>query len=67
MGITVAQWNSLLDLIMGDVGRLLTFVKVMLGVGVGIFVYMGIMGLFGQLSILIGDKYKDLQEKMRLF
>ena len=45
----------------------LTFVKVMLGVGVGIFVYMGIMGLFGQLSILIGDKYKDLQEKMRLF
>lgn len=67
MGITVAQWNSLLDLLMGDVGRLLTFVKVMLGVGVGIFVYMGIMGLFGQLSILIGDKYKDLQEKMRLF
>ena len=67
MGITVSQWNSLLDLLMGDVGRFLTFVKVMLGVGIGIFVYGGTMGLLGQLSILLGDKKQDLQEKMRMF
>lgn len=67
MGIAVSQWNSLLDLLMGEVGRFLTFVKVMLGVGMGIFVYGGVMGLLGQLSILLGDKKQDLQEKMRMF
>lgn len=67
MGIVVSQWNSLLDLLMGEVGRFLTFIKVMFGVGMGIFVYGGVMGLLGQLSILLGDKKKDLQEKMRMF
>lgn len=67
MGIAVSQWNALLDLLMGEVGRFLTFVKVMLGVGMGIFVYGGVMGLLGQLSILLGDKKQDLQEKMRMF
>lgn len=67
MGIAVSQWNALLDLLMGEVGRLLTFVKVMLGVAMGVFVYGGVMGLLGQLSILLGDKKQDLQEKMRMF
>lgn len=67
MGIAVSQWNALLDLLMGEVGRLLTFIKVMLGVAIGIFVYGGVMGLLGQLSILLGDKKRDLQEKMRMF
>ncbi len=67
MGIVVSQWNSLLDLLMGEVGRFLTFIKVMLGVGIGIFTYGGVMALLGQLSILLGDKKKELQEKMRMF
>lgn len=67
MGLTTSLWNSLLDLMMGEVGRGLTFVKVMLVVVIGMFVYVTLMGLFGLLNILLGDRYKDLQEKLRVF
>lgn len=67
MGLTTSLWNSLLNLLMGEVGRGLTFVKVMLVVVIGMFVYVSLMGLFGLLNILLGDRYKDLQEKLRVF
>lgn len=67
MGLTTSLWNSLLDLLIGEVGRSLTFVKVMLVVFIGLFVYVTLMGIFGLLNILIGDKYKSLQDKLRVF
>ena len=45
----------------------MTFVKVILVVLVGVFVYMTVMALFGLLPILFGSRKKDLQDKMRFF
>lgn len=67
MGLITSSWNSLFDLLIGEVGRGLTFVKVMLVVVIGLFVYATLMGMFGLLNILIGDKYKGLQDKLRVF
>ena len=67
MGLITSSWNSLFDLLIGEVGRGLTFVKVMLVVVIGLFVYVTLMGMFGLLNILIGDKYKGLQDKLRVF
>ncbi|MGO4937070.1 oligosaccharide flippase family protein [Fundicoccus sp. Sow4_H7] len=67
MGISTSLWNTVFDMMFGPVGRLLTFVKIMLVVLIGMLVYLGIMALFGKLDILIGNRYKNLQDKMQVF
>ena len=67
MGVSTSIWAQVLNGLMGPVGRGMTFVKVLLVVLVGVFVYMTVMALFGLLPILFGSRKKDLQDKMRFF
>ena len=67
MGMTTYFWSQALAGLLGDVGRLMTFVKVFLIVIVGVAIYGVILGLFGLLHLLIGKRYQALQDKMRLF
>ena len=67
MGITTYFWSQALAGLLGDVGRLMTFVKVFLIVIVGVAIYGVILGLCGLLHLLIGKRYQALQDKMRLF
>ncbi|WP_303824086.1 oligosaccharide flippase family protein [Abiotrophia defectiva] len=67
MGVSTSIWAQVLNGLMGPVGRGMTFVKVILVVLVGVFVYMTVMALFGLLPILFGSRKKDLQDKMRFF
>ena len=67
MGVSTSIWAQVLNGLMGPVGRGMTFIKVILVVLVGVFVYMTVMALFGLLPILFGSRKKDLQDKMRFF
>ncbi|WP_124058890.1 putative polysaccharide biosynthesis protein [Vaginisenegalia massiliensis] len=67
MGIATTFWNLSLDLFFGPVGRLLTFVKLLAVVVMGIFIYATVSGLTGTLAILLGKKKQELQDKLRLF
>ena len=66
MGISAMMWNRVFNSLFGPVGRLLTFVKVLLVVIIAVFIYFVLMAVQGMLSILIGDRYKDLQAKLRI-
>lgn len=66
MAISATMWNETLNLAFGEVGRLLTFVKILIVVVMAVVVYGSVMGVTNMLSVILGDKYKDLQDKMRV-
>ncbi|OFK58290.1 hypothetical protein HMPREF2811_05690 [Globicatella sp. HMSC072A10] len=67
MTVSAWLWNSSLDLLFGPVGRILTFVKILIVVTFAAFVYFGVLALFGKLSLLIGERHRALQDKLRMF
>lgn len=66
MTLITILWNLLFNALFGPVGRAMTFVKIMLTIIIAAIVYIGGLGIFGRLSILIGDRFKALQDKLRL-
>ncbi|WP_273478627.1 putative polysaccharide biosynthesis protein [Ignavigranum ruoffiae] len=66
MGVAALMWNRVFNLLFGPVGRLLTFSKVMMVVIIAVFIYLVLLAVQGMLSILIGDRYQALQEKIRI-
>lgn len=67
MGIVAILWNLTLNALFGPVGRFLTFVKILITVIIAAGVYVVGLGLFGRLSLIIGDRYQEIQDKLRLF
>lgn len=67
MGIATYFWGQALDGLFGEVGRLMTFVKVFGVVILGVLVYGAILAVTGLLSLLMGERYRELQDKLRLF
>lgn len=66
MGIVAFMWNNVLNVLFGPVGRLLTLVKILLVVLMAVLIYAIILGLFGKLELILGDRYKELQEEMKI-
>lgn len=66
MGVAALMWNRVFNLLFGPVGRLLTFSKVMIVILIAVFIYSVLLAVQGMLSILIGDRYQSLQEKLRI-
>ncbi|MFK8243417.1 MULTISPECIES: polysaccharide biosynthesis protein [unclassified Facklamia] len=67
MALSAGFWNISLNALFGPVGRLFTFIKIIVIVLFAAMVYGGVLALFGKLSLVIGNKYQTLQEKLRLF
>ncbi|MGX7107374.1 putative polysaccharide biosynthesis protein [Hutsoniella sourekii] len=67
MAIATFIWNNVLNMAFGPVGRGLTFLKILLVMAFGVLIYASLMGLQGMLSVILGDRFKDLQEKMKVF
>lgn len=67
MGLTTNIWDNLLNMAIGPVGRAMTFVKIMIVVVTGSLLYLGLMGLQGRLGILLGNRFKKLQDTLRMF
>lgn len=67
MAIVTVLWNLTLNALFGPVGRLLTFVKILITVIIAAGIYIVGLGLFGRLSLIIGDRYQEFQTKLRLF
>lgn len=67
MALSASFWNRSFDILFGQVGRGLTFVKIILVVIIAAFMYIVMLGLFGRLHLLIGKRYRGIQEKMRMF
>ncbi len=67
MTVVALVWNLSLNALFGPVGRLLTFVKIFITVLIAALVYIVGLGFFGRLSLIIGDRWKDIQDKLRVF
>ncbi|MBG9988453.1 oligosaccharide flippase family protein [Aerococcaceae bacterium DSM 111176] len=67
MAIVTVLWNLTLNALFGPVGRLLTFIKILITVVIAAGIYIVGLGLFGRLSLIIGDRYQEFQAKLRLF
>ncbi len=65
MGMAVYFWNSVLNAFFGPVGRLATFGKISLVVLIAFFIYGTLMALQGMLSIILGNRFSNIQEKLR--
>ena len=66
MTVSAAMWNQSLNLLFGPVGRGLTFLKIVIVIIMAVLVYGSILGITNMLSVLIGNRFKDIQDKMRL-
>lgn len=66
MTVSAAMWNQSLNLLLGPVGRGLTFLKIVIVIIMAVLVYGSILGITNMLSVLIGNRFKDIQNKMRL-
>lgn len=66
MGMATSLWGRALSGMLGEVGRGLTFVKVILVVFIGVFIYFAIMALFGMLPVLFGNRHQELQDKLKV-
>lgn len=67
MAISASFWNATFDLLFGPVGRGLTFVKILLVVFLASIIYLGSLGIFGRLHLILGSRFKALQERLRMF
>lgn len=67
MVLVAVLWNLALNRLFGMTGRFLTFIKICLTIVIAGGVYTLSLGLFGKLSIIVGDKFVSFQEKLRLF
>lgn len=66
MTVSAAMWNQSLNLLFGPVGRGLTFLKIVIVIIMAVLVYGSVLGITNMLSVLIGNRFKDIQDKMRL-
>ena len=66
MTVSAAMWNQSLNLLFGPVGRGLTFLKIGIVIIMAVLVYGSVLGITNMLSVLIGNRFKDIQDKMRL-
>ncbi|XJS11463.1 oligosaccharide flippase family protein [Aerococcaceae bacterium WGS1372] len=66
MTISAVMWNESLNLLFGPVGRGLTFLKIVIVIIMAILTYGSILAITNMLPVLIGNRYKELQDKMRL-
>lgn len=66
MTISAVMWNESLNILFGPVGRGLTFLKIVIVIIMAILTYGSVLGITNMLSVLIGNRYKDVQDKMRL-
>lgn len=67
MLLITGAWNIALNRLFGTVGRGLTFVKVLFDMVIAVFVYGAGMGLMGKLHILLGHRFQEIQDKLRIF
>lgn len=66
MGIGAVAWNRAMNAMMDPAGRGLTFLQIIIVVIMAMILYLGVMSLFGMLSILIGDYQSELQERLSI-
>lgn len=66
MGIAALMWNNVFNLAFGEVGRWATLGKIVLVIILGVIIYGGAMAVQGMLSVLLGNKYEQWQEKLRI-
>lgn len=66
MTVSAAMWNQSLNLLFGPVGRGFTFLKIVIVIIMAVLVYGSVLGIMNMLSVLIGNRFKDIQDKMRL-
>ncbi len=67
MTVIAIVWNLTLNALFGPVGRLLTFVKILITVIIAAIVYIVGLGMFGRLSLIIGDRWQNIQDKLKVF
>lgn len=67
MVVVTLLWHIALGRIFGPTGRFLTFIKIIIEVMVGVFMYGFMMGVGGQLSIVLDNRFKDIQDKIKMF
>lgn len=66
MTISAVMWNESLNLLFGPVGRGLTLLKIVIVIVMAVLTYGSVLAITNMLPVLIGNRYKDLQDKMRL-
>ncbi|MBG9981247.1 oligosaccharide flippase family protein [Facklamia lactis] len=66
MGIGAVAWNRAMNAMMDPAGRGLTFLQIIIVVIMAMILYLGVMSLFGMMSILIGDYQSELQERLSI-
>lgn len=67
MSIIAFFWTNAIDLVVGPVGRVGTFIELIVIIFVAGFIYSSLLGLFGMLNVFLGDRYEGLQDNVRLF
>lgn len=67
MSFAATYWNKTLDLLLPSMSRGITFLKIILVVLMAGFIYGAVLGLMGRLHLLIGNRFKSVQESVRLF
>lgn len=65
MGISAMMWSKVFNGLFPQVGRLGHLGIILLVILLSVIVYGGLMGLQGMLSIIIGDRFSTLQNKLR--
>lgn len=66
MAISATMWNKTLNAAFGMGGRGLMFGKIFIVIIMAVLVYGIAMALTGMLNVIIGEKYQDLQDRMRI-
>lgn len=66
MGVSAMMWAKVLNGVLPHAGRLENLGIIVLVIIFAIVVYAGLMGIQGMLSIIIGDRFKNIQNKMRI-
>lgn len=66
MGISAMMWAKVLNSMLPHAGRLGHLGIIFLVIVLSVIVYGGLMGIQGMLSIIIGDRFSELQNKLRI-
>lgn len=66
MGVATTFWNQILSQILPGETRMMLLLRIVITVLMGALVYGLGMALTGQLSLILGDKYKETLDKIRV-
>lgn len=66
MFVGALLWDRVLNYFFPSVGRSALFIKIVLVVIFAVVIYGGLMALMGMLRIIMGDRYKRIQERLSL-